>query len=84
MHNAVLVVNDLSVERSGRLAVENVSFALESESETALVAPMVLVKAHDRSLARSVQAFGQVEVLVVRWRPMASFQANTISDRLCA
>lgn len=39
MQNSVLVVNDLSVERSGRLAVENVSFSLESESETALVGP---------------------------------------------
>ena len=39
MQSPVLVVNDLSVERSGRLAVEKVSFELESESETAVVGP---------------------------------------------
>ena len=39
MHSPVLVVNDLSVERSGRLAVEKVSFELPSESETAVVGP---------------------------------------------
>ncbi len=39
MHSPVLVVNDLSVERSGRLAVEKVSFELQSESETAVVGP---------------------------------------------
>ncbi|WP_041426551.1 metal ABC transporter ATP-binding protein [Synechococcus sp. CC9311] len=36
---AVLTVHDLSVERSGRLAVEGVSFALPAESDTALVGP---------------------------------------------
>ena len=36
---AVLQVNDLSVERRGRLAVEDVSFALPAESDTALVGP---------------------------------------------
>ena len=39
MHSPVVVVSDLSVERSGRLAVEQVSFALQSESETAVVGP---------------------------------------------
>ena len=39
MLNPVLVVSDLSVERSGRLAVEKVSFELQSESETAVVGP---------------------------------------------
>ena len=39
MHSPVLVVRDLSVERAGRLAVDNVSFELESESETAVVGP---------------------------------------------
>ncbi len=36
---AVLQVQDLSVERRGRLAVEGVSFALAAESDTALVGP---------------------------------------------
>ena len=36
---AILQVNDLSVERRGRLAVEDVSFALPAESDTALVGP---------------------------------------------
>lgn len=39
MHSPVVVVSDLSVERSGRLAVEQVSFELQSESETAVVGP---------------------------------------------
>ena len=39
MHSPVVVVSDLSVERSGRLAVEEVSFELQSESETAVVGP---------------------------------------------
>ena len=39
MHSPVVVVRDLSVERSGRLAVEQVSFELPSESETAVVGP---------------------------------------------
>ncbi|KZR85854.1 ABC zinc transport system/ ATPase component [Synechococcus sp. BIOS-E4-1] len=39
MPNPVVVVSDLSVERSGRLAVEQVSFELPSESETAVVGP---------------------------------------------
>ena len=39
MRSPVLVVSDLSVERSGRLAVEDVSFELEGESETAVVGP---------------------------------------------
>ena len=39
MHSPVLVVSDLSVERSGRLAVEKVSFELAGESETAVVGP---------------------------------------------
>ena len=33
------MVSHLCVERSGRLAVEDVTFALEAESETALVGP---------------------------------------------
>jgi len=39
MHSPVVVVSDLSVERSGRLAVDKVSFELQSESETAVVGP---------------------------------------------
>ncbi|WP_114993174.1 metal ABC transporter ATP-binding protein [Synechococcus sp. UW179A] len=39
MPNPVVVVSDLSVERSGRLAVEQVSFELPNESETAVVGP---------------------------------------------
>ena len=39
MQSPVVVVSDLSIERSGRLAVEEVSFALQSESETAVVGP---------------------------------------------
>ena len=39
MPDPVVVVRDLSVERSGRLAVEQVSFELQSESETAVVGP---------------------------------------------
>ena len=39
MRQPVLQVQDLSVERSGRLAVEGVTFALAPESDTALVGP---------------------------------------------
>jgi zinc transport system ATP-binding protein len=39
MRQPVLQVQDLSVERSGRLAVEGVTFALSPESDTALVGP---------------------------------------------
>ena len=39
MTQPVLQVHDLSVERSGRLAVEGVTFALHPESDTALVGP---------------------------------------------
>jgi len=39
MRQPVLKVNNLSVERSGRLAVEDVSFVLPPESDTALVGP---------------------------------------------
>ena len=39
MISPVLKVRDLCVERSGRLVVEDVSFDLHSESETAVVGP---------------------------------------------
>ena len=65
MHSPVLVVNDLSVERSGRLAVEKVSFELLSESETAVVGPngagkSTLVAAILGLLPRSA---GEVQIL---------------------
>ena len=63
--NPVLVVSDLSVERSGRLAVEKVSFELQSESETAVVGPngagkSTLVAALLGLLPRTA---GQVQIL---------------------
>ncbi|WP_115016750.1 metal ABC transporter ATP-binding protein [Synechococcus sp. UW140] len=39
MEQSVLQIHDLSVERGGRLAVEDVSFVLQPESDTALVGP---------------------------------------------
>ncbi len=39
MLSPVLMVSDLCVERGGRLAVDNVTFALQAESDTALVGP---------------------------------------------
>ena len=39
MISPVLKVRDLCVERSGRLVVEDVSFDLNPESETAVVGP---------------------------------------------
>ena len=39
MLSPVLMASGLCVERSGRLAVDDVSFALEAESDTALVGP---------------------------------------------
>ena len=65
MHSPVLVVNDLSVERSGHLAVEKVSFELLSESETAVVGPngagkSTLVAAILGLLPRSA---GEVQIL---------------------
>ena len=65
MPSPVLVVSGLSVERSGRLAVENVSFELASESETAVVGPngagkSTLVAALLGLLPRSA---GDVEIL---------------------
>ncbi|MAR05789.1 MAG: ABC transporter ATP-binding protein [Cyanobium sp. NAT70] len=39
MENPVLTVSNLCVERAGRLAVDAVTFALQAESETALVGP---------------------------------------------
>ena len=65
MHSPVVVVSDLSVERSGRLAVDNVSFELQSESETAVVGPngagkSTLVAALLGLLPRTA---GQVQIL---------------------
>ena len=65
MHSPVVVVSDLSVERSGRLAVEEVSFELQSESETAVVGPngagkSTLVAALLGLLPRTA---GQVQIL---------------------
>ena len=39
MQSPVLMVSGLCVERSGRLAVDDVTFALQAESDTALVGP---------------------------------------------
>ena len=65
MQSPVVVVSDLSVERSGRLAVDNVSFELQSESETAVVGPngagkSTLVAALLGLLPRTA---GQVQIL---------------------
>ena len=65
MHSPVVVVSDLSVERSGRLAVDKVSFELQSESETAVVGPngagkSTLVAALLGLLPRTA---GQVQIL---------------------
>ena len=65
MPDPVVVVRDLSVERSGRLAVDNVSFELQSESETAVVGPngagkSTLVAALLGLLPRTA---GQVQIL---------------------
>ena len=65
MPSPVVVVSDLSVERSGRLAVEEVSFELQSESETAVVGPngagkSTLVAALLGLLPRTA---GQVQIL---------------------
>ena len=61
----VLRVHDLSVVRDGQLAVERVSFALASESDTALVGPNGAGKS---SLVAAVLGLlprqaGQVELL---------------------
>jgi len=65
MPSPVVVVSDLSVERSGRLAVDKVSFELQSESETAVVGPngagkSTLVAALLGLLPRTA---GQVQIL---------------------